>query len=448
MAGPLRVLLVEDSENDAQLLLWELTHAGYEVSSERVETARAMHAALERQEWDVIFADYSMPRFSAPEALSLLKRIGLDLPFIIVSGTVGEEVAVESMRAGAHDYVSKGKLHRLMPAVERELEQARQRRAGRQAEEESRRLAAIVESSDDAIISTDLSGTIASWNRGAERMYGYAAGEMKGRPISILELPGRGGEVAAFLESVRAGRGVQRYEGERARKDGTPIEVAVSLFPVWDASGEIVGVASVARDITDRKKAEKALRESESRKAGILQSARDAIISMDKEGRIIEFNPGAERTFGYSRAEAIGQILADLIVPPSLRDRHRAGLAHYTATGEAPILGKRLEMSAMRADRTEFPVELTVVRIESEGPPVFTGFLRDITERVQLEAQLRQAQKMEAVGRLAGGVAHDFNNLLTTVLGYSDLLGRSWVTILHSGRPSKRSGKPGSGRPR
>jgi hypothetical protein len=154
----------------------------------------------------------------------------------------------------------------------------------------------------------------------------------------------------------------------------------------------------------------------------ILESALDSIITMDHKGRIVEFNPAAEKTFGYTRAEAIGKEMAELIIPPALRERHRRGLSHYLETGEGPVLGKRIEITALRADGTEFPVELTVTRVPGGDPPLFTGFVRDLAERRELEEQLRQSQKVEAVGRLAGGVAHDFNNLLTVITGRSHIL--------------------------
>ncbi|PYV17883.1 MAG: hybrid sensor histidine kinase/response regulator, partial [Acidobacteria bacterium] len=140
MTIPLRVLLVEDSGDDADLLLHELRRGGYGPTFELVDTGEAMSAALDRQSWEVVIADYSMPRFSAPAALMLMKEKGLDLPFIIVSGTIGEAIAVAAMKSGAHDYLIKGQLARLVPAVERELREAEVRRARRRAEQALREL--------------------------------------------------------------------------------------------------------------------------------------------------------------------------------------------------------------------------------------------------------------------------------------------------------------------
>ena len=145
MSVPIRVLIVEDSEDDAVLMLLELRRNGYEPTSERVESAEAMSAALDRQTWDLIMSDYAMPHFSMSTALTMVQEKGLDLPFIVVSGAIGEEAAVAAMRAGAHDYVMKGNIARLAPAVERELREAEMRRERRRAEQERERLLAELE---------------------------------------------------------------------------------------------------------------------------------------------------------------------------------------------------------------------------------------------------------------------------------------------------------------
>jgi len=159
----------------------------------------------------------------------------------------------------------------------------------------------------------------------------------------------------------------------------------LALIPILPRALALPGLAVVNRrlkeEIDERKRAEEAARRAESLKTAILESALDAIITMDHEGKVVEFNPAAERTFGYSRAELIGKCMADFIIPASLRDAHTRGLANYLATGQGPVLGKRLELKALRADGSEFPCELTVTRIDFPGPPLFTGYIRDLTER-------------------------------------------------------------------
>jgi two-component system, cell cycle sensor histidine kinase and response regulator CckA len=161
----------------------------------------------------------------------------------------------------------------------------------------------------------------------------------------------------------------------------------------------------------------------------ILDAAFDAIITMDIAGVIVEMNTAAERMFGYPREHAIGQELAGLMVPAEFREQHRRAIASQPRPGPSRIIGQRLELEGMRAGGDRFPIELSVSRIESPDGITFTAWIRDLTDRRRAEqaltyseAQLRQAQKMEAVGRLAGGVAHDFNNVLTAIFGYADLL--------------------------
>jgi PAS domain S-box-containing protein len=159
----------------------------------------------------------------------------------------------------------------------------------------------------------------------------------------------------------------------------------------------------------------------EANQGAILQAANDAIISMDSQLAIREFNPAAEKMFGYGRMDILGRSV-EILLPPSSRASTLEALGEYFAKGRGALAGKPLEMIAVRADGTEFPVELTVARVGSESKRAMTGFLRDISERRQLEAQLRQSQKLEAIGRLASGVAHDVNNVLMSIMGSADLI--------------------------
>ena len=172
-------------------------------------------------------------------------------------------------------------------------------------------------------------------------------------------------------------------------RPGAPDRVWLSnYYPVRAKDGRPLGVWVVAQDVTERLAAEARLRESEARKSAILETALDCIITIDHHDRILEFNPAAERTFGYGRADVLGRPMAELIVPPALRERHRRGIQHFLATGEGPVLNRRIENVAVRADGTEFTVELAVTPMALDGSPIFTAYLRDITERIHDSAMV------------------------------------------------------------
>jgi PAS domain S-box-containing protein len=304
---PLSVLIVEDSESDAELAALELRRNGFDIALERVDTAPALRAALEAGRRVLVLCDYDLPGLDAQEALRIVRETAPDTPFVILSGTIGEEAVADALKAGANDVVVKANLSRIGLVVDRVLLEA---------------------------------------------------------------------------------------ENRRIQKEGAA-----------------------------------ALMESEARKTSILDSALDAVITIDQEGRIVDFNEAAVAMFGYTREEAFQREMLELIIPPSLRQQHTEAFARHLATGERTIIGKRVTLTGMRADGSEFPVELSITRSELSARPFFTGYVRDLTEtrqaekeRAVLEAQLLQAQKLEAIGRLAVGITHDFSNFLTVVTGYSEIL--------------------------
>jgi PAS domain S-box-containing protein len=252
----LRVLLVEDSEVDALLLARYLESNGYAPHHLRVWSKEAMEAALDRETWELILCDYQLPGFGVLPALDLLKRKRLDVPFIIVSGAIGEEVAVDLMKAGAHDFIFKGRLSRLIPVIARELREATARRERALALEKLSYLAAIVDSAEEAIIGQSMEGRITTWNAGAARLYGYSPAEAIGQPATMIVPPSLEQEARDLLQKLQRTQCVEQVETARRRKDGALVHVSLTLSAIRDGEGRIIGASSIAYDITERKKIE------------------------------------------------------------------------------------------------------------------------------------------------------------------------------------------------
>jgi PAS domain S-box-containing protein len=263
---PIRILLVEDDSSDAILIDRELRKSGLEFHSLRVQSKDQFVQALQQHQPDIILSDHGLPAFDGLSALAIAKDTVPDVPFIFVTGSLGEEMAIKTLKSGATDYVLKHALGNLVPAVNRALSQA----------------------------------------------------------------------------------------ADRAR----------------------------------RKQAEEELRRNQARKSAILNAALDAIITIDHEGKIHGWNRAAEVTFGYTRDQAIGREMAELIIPPDLRMAQRQALIHYVSTRQSTPANRRYESRAMRADGSEFPVEIALARIPLEGLPMFTGFVRDITDRKKSEEHI------------------------------------------------------------
>jgi len=255
-AEKLRLLLVENSIHDELSIVNELHCGGFEVSHKRVETAVDFQTELKGGPWDVIICDYCLRGSDGVTLLHLYQQLSLDIPFIMVSATVGEDLAVDALKAGANDYVMKQNLSRLLPAINRELRAAQERQIRRRTESTQAYLASVVEFCNDAIIGETLDGAVVTWNRGAERLYGYSAPEMIGRPASIL-IPWYRPE--AFQDPLKAlcrNEEVDNLATVHVRKDGSPVEVSLSISPIKDAAGRMIGASTVARDITMWKQAE------------------------------------------------------------------------------------------------------------------------------------------------------------------------------------------------
>ena len=324
MTRPLRVLHLEDSPRDAEVVRDRLDVEGISCDIFLVDNQDSFEAALTQEEpFDLIISDYNLPGYDGVTALKHAQLTRPDVPVILISGTVGEEEAVKCLHVGATDYLLKDRLDRLVPAVQRAIREAETRRT--------------------------------------------------------------------------------------------------------------------------RKRAEAGLGESEARKAAILDSVLDCIVTIDADGTVIEFNAAAERTFGYTKAEAIGRSLADLIIPPRVRDAYRASLAQYVATGDSPMFGKLIEIAALRSDGSEIPVELALTAIRAGSASIFTGVLREITARKHAEAtRARLAAIVDSSDDAIVCIALDdtiitWNGGAERLYGYTagDMIGRSRAALVPPGKSAE-----------
>jgi two-component system sensor kinase FixL len=286
----------------------------------------------------------------------------------------------------------------------------------------SRFLAAIVESSDDAIIGKDLDGIILTWNRGAERLYGYSADEVKGRSLALLIPEDRSAELPVILEQIRRGKRVEHLETRRRTKDGRLVEVSLTVSPVIDAAGHIIGGATIARDLTAQRRDDLERRTSESRWRAVIESAVDGIVVIDAHGHIEAFNPAAERLFGYAEADVVGRNV-NMLMPSPYHEEHDSYLARYLQTGVAKIIGIGREVRARRSDGSTFPVHLAVGEMTINGARKFTGILHDLSARVRMEEQLREQAAMVHLGEMAAVIAHEIKNPLAGIRGAVQVIG-------------------------
>jgi two-component system, LuxR family, sensor kinase FixL len=295
----------------------------------------------------------------------------------------------------------------------------------RRADQETiNRLAALVASSDDAIVGKTLEGIVTDWNRAAETIFGYSAEEMVGQPLTLLLPPGRENEEKEILARIAKGERIEHFETQRRRKDGQIIDVSVTISPVTDLSGKISAASKIARDITAATKAQQLLQEREAHLQSVLDTVPDAMIVIDTRGIIQSFSATAQTMFGYGAEEAIGKNVSILMPDPD-KSRHDGYLARYMTTGERHIIGIGRLVVGQRHDGATFPMELAIGEVRLENKRFFTGFVRDLTERQQSQQKLQEIQaelvhmaRFTALGEMATTLAHELNQPLTAVASY------------------------------
>ena len=292
----------------------------------------------------------------------------------------------------------------------------------RKREEEAlARLVAIVSSSRDSIASMTLDAVITSWNEAAEHLYGYSAGEAVGQPLSIIIPPELPNELSEIFDRLKRGERLEQYETVRLRKDGARTQVSITVSPILDSAGAVIGVSGIARDINARKRLEAALRRSQGRAEAFLEAASEGIVIIDANGRIVSVNRKTEQLFGYDRTELVGQGL-EILLPERLRAAHVQHRARYFAEPRVRPMGRGLDLVAQRKDGTEFPVEISLSFIVTEEGTQALGSITDITNRKRVEEAARRAEAFRSVALLANASAHEINNPLTAIMGYLQLL--------------------------
>jgi PAS domain S-box-containing protein len=385
----IRVLIVEDSNDDALLIIRELKNGGYNPVFERIQTAKSMKELLYSERWDVVISDYMMPSFSGIDALRLLQETGFDLPFILVTGALGEEEAVKVMRAGAHDCITKENLARLLPAVTRELREAKmrhERRLALEALKQSENLyRTIFENTGTANVIFDENMTILIMNKECENLSGYSREETEGKkkwiefiaPEDIDRL-----KEYQRLRNIDPSSVPKRYEFKLIDRSGNIRNIlkTVDIIP-----GTKKRVASLL-DITEWKKAEKNLRESEERYRALYEGSRDGYALVDMEGRIRESNTTFRKILGYTEEELLQRSYED-ITPLSWHAVEDSIIKNQVLQrGYSDVYEKEY----IRKDTTILPVELrTYLLRDGEGKPSgMWAFVRDITERKRIEKEL------------------------------------------------------------
>lgn len=392
---PLRLLVVEDNQDDFLLLLDHLEGAGLRVDAMRVDSEKDLAQALS-QNWDLICSDYSMPSLSGARALTMVRKVNQDTPFIFVSGTIGEAAAVQAIKTGAQDYVMKSDLARLVPTVERELREANARREQRKAEDMLRKLSLAMKQTADSVFITNSEGLIEYVNPAFEDLTGYTLSEAIGCTPALLRSEHHELETYRRLwETISDGR---IYNGTliNRRKDGSEFYEEKVISPLYDDNGSISHFVSTGRDITDRIQAEQARQ----RLSSILEATPDLVAILQPDGRMLYLNSAGHALLGLDPArsvlgqpfialfpETLAQHLNTQILPAALETGHWTGETWITPTTPAS---------------NGLPVSLVVLAhvSESDQAPYFSLVARDISERKHFEAELQHQATHDSLTNL------------------------------------------------
>ncbi|MDB6067461.1 MAG: multi-sensor hybrid histidine kinase [Pedosphaera sp.] len=418
MSQPLRILVVEDNAADLEMLERELRRSNLSFTLHHVHKEADFLKGLEDFNPEIVLADYTLPAFTGMEALTLFRQRNVDAPFICVSGTIGEESAVELMRQGATDFVPKGRIQKLVPAIQRALREVAQRQEQRRAETLLRnsesRFRALFEGAGTGIAVEDLQGKIVETNRALQQMLGYTAEELQQITRRDFTHAGEQKEDEEHFKRLLAGEANHYQIEERfVRKDGRMIWGRLTVSMVRDAAGQPQFPLAMIEDITERQRAE----EAHQRHASIVESSNDAIISKTFDGVIFSWNPAAERVYGYSAREANGRSIS-MLIPPDKE-------AELADTLERIKCGERIatfETTRLRKDGVLIHVSVTTSPLkDGSGKIIGTSSIsRDITERKLAEEALRKSEAGLARAQKIARLGNWELDLKTGALAWSD----------------------------
>jgi PAS domain S-box-containing protein len=427
MKQELSLLQIEDNEDDAFLIQRALIKEGYRLVSKRIETKNELSHALDERTWDVVLSDYAMPHFNGLEALKIVLKHASDPPFIIVSGEIGEELAVRLLKTGADDYIRKDNLVRLGQAVKRAIEQREIRLKKIETEkaliESEERFKAIADYTHDWEIWIAPNGSIKWLNSAVERITNYTREEymslgkaLDQRLKQIIHDEDQAFVIHSLSDGLKNQGSGNDIHFRMITKNGLSKWCSMSYQPIYSAQGEFLGIRNSIRDISERKKAEADLETSEERYRLLFEKSPLGIVQYDKTGVIIDGNENFAAIIDTPKEQFVGlnilQLMPEGEARNAVKDALTTGLGQFEGEFRT-INGKNnIYIRAIHGSITDKKGNILGM----------VGILEDTSKQVKLERRLIQTQKLESIGNLASGIAHDFNNLLFPIIALSDML--------------------------